>query len=104
MNIKIEIDKIMHFLGGVIGWMYFYYIFWGGLSEKHSHLIVFIGGGLWELYFRLKGKDEFDLVDWGFVCLGAFAIHCISLHLSVYSLIGYGICLLVYLQLRKLWW
>ena len=102
MNIKIEIDKIMHFLGGVIGWMYFYYIW--GMNERYSYMIIFILGGLWELYFWLTGKDKFDIIDWFFVCLGAMAIHCISLHLSVYSLIGYGICLLVYLALRKLWW
>lgn len=99
---KIEIDKIMHFLGGVIGWMYFYYIC--GVNERYSYIIIFILGGLWELYFWLVRKDKFDIIDWFFVCLGAMAIHCIALNSWIFSPIGYGICLLVYLQLRKLWW
>lgn len=99
---KIGLDKIMHFLAGIVGWMYFHYIW--NITEKQAYIVVFIFGGLWELYWWFKKKDKFDIVDWVFVCIGAFAIWCISLHLSVLSLIGYLICLLVYLQLRKLWW
>jgi len=102
---KIELDKIMHFLGGILGWMYFHYIFWGGLGEKQSHMIVFALGGLWEFYWwKIKKKDRFDFVDWGFVVLGAIAIHCIALNSWVFSPIGYLIGLMMYLCLKKLWW
>ena len=99
---KIELDKIMHFLGGILGWMYFHYIC--GAGEKWSHIIVFILGGLWEAYFWYSKKDKFDFIDWFFVCLGAFVIHCIATWTWIYSSIGYGICIFMYYQLKKLWW
>lgn len=100
---RIPLDKIGHFTGGVIGWLYFRYIFWGGLSEEWSHKIVFASGGLWELYWWLKKRDKFDVVDWIFVCFGAAAIHCVALNSWIYSPIGYGMCLYIYWNLRKTW-
>lgn len=104
-KMKIEIDKIAHFVAGIIGWTYFRYIFAGGLSEGWSHLIVFILGGLWEFYWwKIKRKDKFDFIDWGFVVLGAVAIHFIALNSWIFSPLGYLACLFIYLMLRKIWW
>ena len=104
MNImKIEKDKIDHFAAGLMGWMYFHYIC--GINVKYSYMIIFILGGLWELYWwKIKKKDKFDVVDWFFVCLGAFTIHCIATWTWIWSPIGYLITLFMYLCLRKIWW
>ena len=101
MNMKI--DKIAHFVAGILGWTYFRYI--RVYPEMVAHLIILALGGLWEFYFwKIKRKDEFDFVDWFFVCLGAFAIHSIALNSWVYSPIGYLIALFMFLCLRRLWW
>lgn len=102
LNMKIEKDKIDHFFAGIMGWMYFRYI--RVYPEELSHLIIFILGGLWELYWwKIKRKDPFCFVDWFFVCFGAFAIHSIALTSWIHSPIGYLIVLYMLYRLTKLW-
>lgn len=98
---RIPLDKILHFTGGVIGWMYFHFIW--GITEMKSHMIVFALGGLWELYWKLKKRDKFCFADWIFVCFGAAAIHLVSLNSWIHSPIGYAMGLYIFWHYTKTW-
>jgi hypothetical protein len=98
---KIEIDKLLHFVAGIIGYMYFRYI--RAYPVIVSHLVVFTLGYLWEVYWKWKINEKIDLWDWGFVCIGSIAVYLISLNSWIYSTIGYLICLFMYLKLKEIW-
>jgi len=99
--VRIALDKILHFAGGVIGWLYFHFVW--NMTEANSHVIILIVGGLWELYWRIKAKEKFDVIDWLFVVLGALAIHGVATCTWLWSPIGYTMCLIIYLNYRKTW-
>ena len=94
-------DKILHFYAGAFGWLICMGVY--GVGFFFSYLIIFIAGGLWEGYYRITQREEFDYLDWGFALFGALAMHLIYLRGGL-QVIGWLVFIVMGYVLAKSWW